>query len=302
MMKKALVTGANGFIGRWLVKELIKNNVEVIAIVRNKKSNISHLPDSVKIVHCELKSISDLVNILPDRDIDVFYHLAWAGTSGRDRSDYKLQLLNSRYACDSAVVAKKLNCKKFICTGTITEKTAENILVSDVKAENTIYGIAKNTTHYLLDILCKKLDLPYVWARLSNIYGEDNSTGNIISYTLNELQKGNKPLFSKAEQPFDLMCVQDAAKALYLLGKEHTNENCYFIGSGKPRLLKHYLLAIKDIFGNEAEIGLGERPEDGLKYFYDWFDTTPLQKDVGFTIENTFEENIRSIIEKINND
>ncbi|MBE0067687.1 NAD-dependent epimerase/dehydratase family protein [Thermoanaerobacterium thermosaccharolyticum] len=297
-MQKAIVTGANGFIGSWLTKELIKNNVEVIAIVRNKNSNIDFLPKQVRIIYCELESISDLVKMISDRNIDVFYHLAWDGTAGKDRADYSLQLLNSKYTCDSAVVAKELNCQKFICTGTITEKIAENILNIDSKAENIIYGIAKHVAHCLLDVLCKKIQLPYVWARLSNIYGENNSTGNIISYTLNEFQKGNKPTFSKAEQPYDLMYVKDAAKALYLLGEMATKENCYFIGSGEPRLLKEYLISIKDIFGNDAQIGIGERPEDGLKYSFDWFDTSALQRDTGFKVLNTFEYNIREIIEE----
>ncbi|HDX9638871.1 TPA: NAD-dependent epimerase/dehydratase family protein [Bacillus mobilis] len=297
-MKKAIVTGANGFIGSWLIKELVKNEVEVIAVVRNENSNVELIAKEAKVVYCDLDSISNLVNIISDRDIDVFYHLAWAGTGGKDRADYQLQLLNSKYACDAAVVAKELNCKKFICTGTITEKIAEDILNIEVKAENTIYGISKHTTHCLLEVLCEKLEIEYVWARLSNIYGGSNTTGNIISYMLNELGKGNKPSFSKAEQPYDLMYVIDAVRALYLLGEKKTNENCYFIGSGSPRILKEYLLAVEEIFGNNAEIGLGEKPEDGLKYYYDWFDTTPLQRDTNFKALNSFEENIKKTIEE----
>jgi UDP-glucose 4-epimerase len=295
-LKKAIVTGANGFIGSWLIKELIKNNVEVIAVLKNKNSKTEPILDKVKVVYCELEEISNLVNVILDRNIDVFYHLAWSGTAGNSRADYNLQLLNSKYTCDSAIVAKELNCKKFICTGTITEKFAENILDIDVKAGNIIYGIAKHTTHCLLDVLCKNLHLPYVWARLSNIYGGNNSTGNIISYTLSEFNKGKRPSFSKADQPYDLMYVKDAVKALYLIGKENTNEKCYFIGSGEPRILKEYLISIQNIFGNEVEIGLGEKPDDGLKYYYDWFNTSNLQRDTGFKVLNTFEENIRETI------
>jgi UDP-glucose 4-epimerase len=295
-MKKAIVTGANGYIGSSLINELVQNNVEVFAVVRNRNSKINNLPENIKIIYCELDSISTLIDLIPDRDIDVFYHLAWEGTSGIDRANYKLQLLNAKYACDSAVVAKKLNCKKLIATGTITEKIAENILNLDIKAENTIYGIAKHTTHCLLDFLCKKLELPFVWARLSNIYGGINFTGNIISYTLQELQRGNKPAFSKAEQPYDLMNVRDASRALYLLGKEDTIKSCYFIGSGSPRILKEYLLAIKEVYGQNAEISLGEKPEDGLRYYQEWFDTTDLVRDTGFATENTFEHNILETI------
>ena len=296
-MKKAVVTGANGFIGSWLIKELVKNNVEVIAVIRNEISNTETIPENVKIVYSELDTISELANKVSDSGIDVFYHLAWAGTGGKARADYELQLLNSKFTCDSAIVAKELNCKKFICTGTITEKIAENILNINVKAENTIYGIAKHTTHCLLDVLCKKLDLSYVWARLSNIYGGNNSTGNIISYALGEFQEGKRPAFSKAEQPYDLMYIKDAVRALYLLGKDDLKKSCYFVGSGHPRILKEYLLALRDIFGSEADIGLGEKPEDGLQYYKEWFEITALQKDTGFKAAYTFEEGIKETID-----
>lgn len=60
-MKKALVTGANGFVGSALVRELVKNNVEVIALDRDGcNNNIRWMSYSVKstadflTVHCVL--------------------------------------------------------------------------------------------------------------------------------------------------------------------------------------------------------------------------------------------------------
>ena len=70
-MKKALVTGANGFVGSALVRELVKNNVEVIALDRDGCNNI--IPKNVRFVAHELSESSKLADIIPDRDIDVFY-------------------------------------------------------------------------------------------------------------------------------------------------------------------------------------------------------------------------------------
>ena len=41
-MRRAIVTGANGFIGTALCRELTKKGIEVIAIVRNEEENISY--------------------------------------------------------------------------------------------------------------------------------------------------------------------------------------------------------------------------------------------------------------------
>ena len=40
-MKKAIVTGATGFIGKFLVRELVNQNVEVIAVVRRGTKNLN---------------------------------------------------------------------------------------------------------------------------------------------------------------------------------------------------------------------------------------------------------------------
>ena len=61
-MKRAIVTGANGFIGSNLVNELLSHDIEVIAVVRNEESDIQSLPENkkLKVVYCELKVIESL--------------------------------------------------------------------------------------------------------------------------------------------------------------------------------------------------------------------------------------------------
>ena len=41
--------------------------------------------------------------------------------------------------------------------------------------------------------------------QFSNIYGPDNKTGNLVSYTIDELRNGNEALFGPALQPYDFI-------------------------------------------------------------------------------------------------
>lgn len=298
-MKKAIVTGANGFIGTHLIDYLVKHDIEVTAVVRSVLSDISNLPKSVKVVYCDLQSITTLDSVITDRDYDVFYHLAWDGTAGPSRANYPQQLDNVRNTCDAAIVSKKINALKFITTGTISEKIAETAIENHVTSENLIYGIAKSTTHEILDVICHKNRIDYVWAQLSNIYGGNNNSGNILSYTLKELKNGNRPTFSKAEQPYDFLFVEDAVKALYLLGTQTTRHSSYFIGSGKPRILKEYLYAISDYFGGSSAIGIGVRPEDGAVYHREWFDISTLTEDTGFVPDHEFEYYLKAMMTEL---
>ena len=42
-MKKVIVTGANGFVGYWLIRELQNNGIYVTAIIKDENENISML-------------------------------------------------------------------------------------------------------------------------------------------------------------------------------------------------------------------------------------------------------------------
>ena len=96
-MKKAIVTGANGFVGTAVCKELSEKGVEVIAVVRNQDSEIRDIErlHGIRIVYAELSNFKNLAELIPDHDIDVLYHFAWVGSAGSLRGDADVQLNNS---------------------------------------------------------------------------------------------------------------------------------------------------------------------------------------------------------------
>ena len=110
-LKKAIVSGANGFVGSALVKELLKHNIFVIALGRN--DHFDRLPknNSLRCVSAELSNITNLKEIVLDRDIDTFYHFAWAGSAGTARADTALQLQNAQWTVDSMRAAKEIGCR-----------------------------------------------------------------------------------------------------------------------------------------------------------------------------------------------
>lgn len=298
-MKKAIVTGANGFVGTRLVKELVSQGKYVYAIIKDEKENISELVSlpGVKIIYCNLDEIKTLPEKIKDRDIECFYHLAWVGSGGPLRADYKVQLKNSEYSCDAAFAAKETGCEKFLSAGSITEKISDQTLELENVSQNMMYGICKRTTHLLLNVYCKMIGIKLIWMRFSNIYGPGDITGNIISYTLGMLLKGERPSFSKGSQPYDFIYIKDLVHAQFLLGECDVPCGDYFLGSGSSRLLREYISEIPEIIGGGCEVGLGERPEDGIKYDQSWFDTSKLQEATGFKPEYSFEDGIKETAE-----
>lgn len=121
-MKKAIVTGATGFIGKFLVRELVKQNVEVIAVVRRGTKNlntINALP--VKIVECNIADYHMLPDMIADRDIDVVFHIAWQGVSDLDARNEAIQMQNLQSTLDliDAMHIMRIGC--FIGCGSMHE-------------------------------------------------------------------------------------------------------------------------------------------------------------------------------------
>lgn len=290
-MKRAIITGGNGFVGQWLVKELLSQGYEVCSVVRNSRKLISH--EHYQEVLCDMSDISELSKRIEIRGFDAFFHLAWEGSTGACRMDYEMQLRNAGYSCDALKAAKELECQRFLAAGTITEQVVQNAIKTGAAAPNMIYAISKEALQKILQVLARQLGIEMVWMQFSNVFGPKNTGGNLISYTLKTIQQGERPEFSSAQQPYDFIYVKDLVKAVILLAEKHLSRNSYFLGSGKPRILREYLEAIPEAIGVDVCMGIGARPDDGLRYSKDWFDITPLVNDTGFKCSYEFEDAIK---------
>ena len=212
-MKKALITGANGFIGSALLRELSANGTEVIAIDRKDCNN--NIPKGTRFVSCELSESTSLPEIITDRDIDVFYHLAWAGSAGSARADVFLQLNNIQWTLDCLRAAKQMNCKKFVCAGSIMEQEAVS---STYKQGNKpglgcIYGSCKLAAHTICSSIAADIGIDLLWAEITNAYGVGELSPRFINTTIRKILH-NEPLeFTSGTQNYDFVYIDDVARA-----------------------------------------------------------------------------------------
>lgn len=294
-----VITGANGFIGSHLVNKFLDAGDTVYAIVKDHNEDISNISECQNIIYCGLDNLDSIYDELKDVERPVFYHLAWAGVNGSSKADYTTQIMNVKMTLDVASFAKKLNAQCFLCAGTIAEKAVDSFPSLKRVAGGQMYGVGKVATRYFLEAYCKNVGLPFVWMRFSNIYGPDNKTGNLISYTLTQLQKNEDASFGPALQPYDFIYVNDLIEAVYRLGRRESHaRNDYFIGSGSPRILKDYLEEVGRLYGKPELIRTGIRSDDGIKYTIDMFDTSDTVAEVGDYISKNFTDGITYTIER----
>lgn len=294
-MKKVIVTGANGFIGSSLIKKLVANNVEVVAVDITFAGD--RLPATDLITKVESGVDATLAEKIPAGEYDAFYHLAWRGVNGAEKADPTVQLANIQMAVDCANVCKQIGVKKLLCAGTVAENATYSLSNLQQTSGGMMYGVAKHACQLIVEDYCKNIGLPFVWMQFSNIYGVGNKTGNLVSYTLGELMAGKEATFGPALQPYDFIYVDDLIEAVYRLGANETKKAFYYIGSGSPRILKEYLLRIGELAGYADKVGIGIRPDDGIKYSMDMFCNKDLVEAVGEYVSTDFDCGISKTID-----
>lgn len=294
-MKNVIVTGGNGFIGSSLIKKLVANGIKVVAVDITFQGE--RLPESELITKIESCVDVSLVEKLPVEEYDAFYHLAWKGVNGSDKANPTVQLANIQMAIDCADICKKLNVKKYLCAGTVAENATFSLPNLEKTSGGMMYGVAKHACRLILEDYCKNIGQQFVWMQFSNIYGVGNKTGNLVSYTLGELMTGNEATFGPALQPYDFIYVDDLIEAVYRLGEKETHKAFYYIGSGSPRQLKEYLLRIGELAGYADKVGIGIRPDDGIKYSMDMFCNDDLVDAIGEYVSTDFDNGINKTIE-----
>lgn len=300
-MQKVVVTGGTGFIGSWLIKELVQHDIEVIALVREigtaKFDDIENktLLTLIQYDTKEYEALSENTG-----KIDAFYHLAWAGVSTKQKNEGQLQLENIHFSMEMLEYAKKIGADRFLGMGTVAEYAfAENTIEANGSRQtpNDMYGAAKTSAHYMLETYARILEMPFNWIVLPSTFGEGRRDDNIITYTITTLLRGERPQYGMLMQMWDFLYVGEVARALWLIGEKGVPGKTYGIGSGVYRQLKDYIVRIRDIINPELELGIGDVPSLSDKAFSSCVNIYELVKDTGFEPKVSFEEGINKTIE-----
>ncbi len=295
-MKKALVTGANGFIGSLLVEELLKKGIEVIAVGHNGHNN--RVSSLARFVSLDMHDFREFADKIPDRDIDVVFHMAWAGSSGEARGDYALQLDNVKCTCDMLKISAEMGIKRFVGAGTLAQMDCMAYIGENGSSPNTVscYGSAKIAAQYMSKAIANSLGVEHIWCFISNIYGIGDTTNNFINFACKKMLNGEHASFTAGEQIYDFVYITDAIRGLYLCAKNGKPNNSYYIGSGKPRKLKEFIKTIRDNIDTKIPLYLGEIPFNGVSLPIEKFSCEQIKNDTGYLSETDFEDGIRITI------
>lgn len=292
MIQAAIVTGANGFVGKKVCQELMAQKIHVTAVVRRGAEHLDGL-EGAQIVEADLAEYSQLDTLLQGRNADVFFHFAWTGSAGALRADERIQLANVQSSCDAVKAAAALGVKRFLFASSIMEyEVSKQMQTVNPPALSTIYSTAKITANYMARAIAANCGISFIPCVISNIYGPGETSPRLINTSIRKMLRGEHASFSSGEQLYDFIYATDAARLFVAIAQSGLAGKTYYIGNPTVKPLKEFLLEMRDVVAPGVTLGLGDFPFTGVSLSYREIDTTAAYMDTDFVIQVPFSQGI----------
>lgn len=301
-----VITGATGTIGRALVNRFVDNGDKVTVIIRPHSSRISNINKDihVNIVECDISRLQTLSTVLRE-DYDVFYHMAWEGTTGKDRDNIALQKKNIDYTQDAVELAHYLGCRRFIGIGSQAEYGRIDKCINEdtITRPETAYGAAKLSAGHMSRLRCEQLGLEHIWVRVFSVFGPGEGDNSLIQSAILHMIRGEAFKCTAGEQIWNYIYNRDAAEALFLLADRGISGKVYCLGEDKAISLKEYIELIRRCAAQGLDMkGLPEVRYGMVAYsdkqvMHLETDISLLKKDTGYRPKYSFEQGISETID-----
>ena len=293
-MKKAIVTGAGGFIGGALTKHLLKKGITVYGVDVNK-NKLKPLINNEKFipVEADFSKYGRLHELIND-DIDVFYHFAWQGVYGAAFRDYALQLNNARYACDALIQAVMINCKKFVFAGTMNEYEMDNYIKADYfePRYTYIYSAVKQVSEAICKTLAYNNNIEFCAGRIAMAYGENNRSMMLPNVVMKNLMANTPCKLVEGNDLYDMIYIDDIVGAFEAIGEHGKNMKSYYVGHRDLRTMREMIEEMAKTLNPKCELQFGAYPDVPSGVDYNSIDLDALYNDTGFECKADFKESI----------
>lgn len=265
--RNAFVTGAAGFVGANLTKELLTHGANVICLQRDTPQpnslDLLGLRDRVTVVDGSVEDIDLISRVLNEYEIDAVFHLAAQALVGAaNRSPLSTFESNVRgtyvllEACRISPIVKR-----------IVVASSDKAYGSHVDLPYTEefelkgifpYDVSKTCTDLLAQSFARTFGLPVAITRSANIYGPaDINMSRIVPGTILSLMKNERPIIRSDGTPVrDFVYTKDISAGYLILAEaiDDARGEAFNFGSGEAVSMLDLVGRITRIMGKSGRL------------------------------------------------
>jgi nucleoside-diphosphate-sugar epimerase len=257
-MKKVVLTGATGFIGRHTIPFLLQQGYQVHAIYHNRKSVLTD-NDSLIWHYCDLLNIEGQKKVFSEIKPTHLLHFAW----NIDHKTYLSSLDNQRWVAASFNMIKNLKENKgerAVLAGTCFEYDSEcgkYLKETTPLRACSLYGACKIDLHKMIKSYVSEKGISYAWGRIFFLYGPHEQPTRLVPSIILSLLQNQTANCLHGNLIRDFLYVEDVASAFVAL-LESNISGPVNIASGRPVSLKDIVNIIAEKLDKKELIGFGK--------------------------------------------
>lgn len=231
-MKRVLVTGANGFIGRHCLAPLIASGYEIHAVSHSRAR--THMKGVIWYAADLLDPIT-LARLMSEVRPSHLMHLAWYA----DPSDYRESPENLAWVRASVDLVRcfaESGGRRAVFAGTCFEYGPDHgycVESSTPEAPSTLYAACKNSLRQIVLKYSANVGVSAAWARIFYLYGPFEPSARLVPSVILSLLRGGRASCTHGRQLRDFLHVEDVASALVAVLDSPARDSIN-IGSGEP--------------------------------------------------------------------
>jgi len=263
-MKKILITGATGFVGRQIMKSLTRTPAKLLPVVRIGKESLVNGVKNVESVISTKDLFLETEEWWEDkcRGVDIIIHTAWYAEPGKYlQSSKNMECLTGSLSLVKG--ASKAGVKRFIGIGTCFEYDHTNgVLSVDTPIKPiTPYAAAKAALFFSLSQWLPTQSIEFCWCRLFYLYGEGEDERRLVPYIRKQLSNGEAAELTSGKQIRDFLDVTEAGRMICDVANSD-QIGAVNICSGIPITVRQLAENIGDEYGRNDLLRFGVRKDN----------------------------------------
>lgn len=302
-MSKELITGGFGFIGTNLVRRLVADGKNVVAVDNlflGREENLQGVKCE-KIV-CDICDFEKLKNIVEEHDIKKIYHLAGFSSAPmfKDHSERIISNLTGFKNILELAATHKINVV-YASTSSLYAR-CQKPYKEDMKiVPGTPYELSKYLMELTAQMYFQYFGVSAKGARFFSVYGPYESHkktfANNATQFLWDLQAGRSPvLYGDGTQTRDFTYVGDVVEALIKLMEKGKDAEIYNVGCGVEYSFNQLVAILNKKLGTSIKPEYVKNP---LKNYVQstLSDISKIKREIGWAPKVPFEKGLEKCIE-----
>ena len=259
---RILVTGASGFLGSYLVADLLEQGHDVAVLVRGDTPwRLADAIDRITPIAGSLDDVTALRDRLKAFAPDAGAHRAGRGVGNMDRNS-PLQGRNVWDAAELAALCAELKVATFVGAGSQAEYGPLNrpIAPDDTTLPTTLYGKAKLAAGSMCEQIAAEASMRFAWLRIFSTYGPRDHEYWLIPNFIKTVAKGERMSLTDCEQRWGFLHARDAAAAFRIALTDARASGYFNVGHPDGPTLRDTLTRLRDLINPDAVLGFGDIP------------------------------------------